>query len=206
MLTCEQFEILLADHIDGELVGAARAADRTAFEEHRASCASCALMAEDAESAVAFMEIAADVEVPQALTGRILEATQNGWEFKLRARGVRGWINRLFEPVLKPRVVMGAMMTMMSLTMLSRCAGDPHKPMTAADLDPVHIWASLDDRTHHLWDRTVKSYESMRLVYEIKSQLSEWKQQQAEEEEAAAEAKAKSKRLDQPVPTQEKTK
>ena len=204
MLTCEQFEILLADHIDGELTVAARAADRTAFEEHRAFCASCAALAEDAESAMAFLEIAADLEVPQALTGRILEATQNGWEFKLRARGVRGWINRLFEPVLKPRVVMGAMMTMMSLTMLSRCAGDPRKPMTAADLDPVHIWSSLDDRTHRLWDRTVKSYESMRLVYEIRSQLSEWKQQQAEEEEATAAARAKSHQIDQPV--QEKTK
>jgi hypothetical protein len=206
MLTCEQFEILLADYLDGELVGSGRAPDRTAFEEHVASCAACALMVEEVQSALAFIEVAADVEVPAALTGRILEATQNGWEFKLRARGVRGWINRLFEPVLKPRVVMGAMMTMMSLTMLSRCAGDPKKPMTAADLDPVRIWTSLDDRTHRLWDRTVKSYESMRLVYEIKSQLSEWKQQQAEEEEVAAEAKAKSHRIDQPVPIQEKTK
>jgi hypothetical protein len=199
MLTCEQFEILLADHIDGELNSSARAADRTAFEEHKAACAACALLAEEAESAVAFMEIAADVEPPPALTGRILEATQAGWEFKLRARGVRGWLNRLFEPVLKPRVVMGAMMTMMSLTMLSRCAGDPRKPLTAADLDPVRIWSSLDDRTHRLWDRTVKSYESMRLVYEIRSQLNDWKQQQAEADEAAAEDKAKSRRIDQPV-------
>ena len=94
---------------------------------------------------------------------------------------------------------MGAMMTMMSLTMLSRCAGDPRKPMTAADLDPVRLWTSLDDRTHRLWDRTVKSYESMRLVYEIKSQLSEWKQQQAEADEAAADAKANSRKIDQPV-------
>jgi hypothetical protein len=93
------------------------------------------------------------------------------------------------------------MMTMMSLTMLSRCAGDPRKPMTAADLDPVRLWTSLDDRTHRLWDRTVKSYESMRLVYEIKSQLSEWKQQQAEEDEAAADARANSRKIDQPVTT-----
>jgi hypothetical protein len=206
MLTCEQFEILLADHIDGELGSAARAEDRAAFEEHRATCGPCAELAEDAESAVAFMEIAAEVEVPPALAGKILEATHAGWEFKLRAGGIRGWINRLFAPVLKPRFVMGAMMTMMSLTMLSRCAGDPRKPMTAADLDPIRIWSSLDDKTHRLWDRTVKSYESMRLVYEIKSQLSEWKQQQAEEDEAAADQKANSRRVNQPVTptTQEK--
>ncbi len=107
---------------------------------------------------------------------------------------------KLFAPVLvKPRFVMGAMMTMMSLTMLSRCAGDPKKPLTAADLDPVRLWTSLDDRTHRLWDRTVKSYDSMRLVYEIKSQLSEWKQQQAEADEAAADARANSRKIEQPV-------
>jgi hypothetical protein len=141
------------------------------------------------------MDIAADVEPPQALTNKILEATHEGWEFKLRARGVRGWINRTFAPVLKPRFVMGAMMTMMSLTMLSRCAGDPNKPLTAKDLDPIQLWTSLDDRTHRLWDRTVKGYESMRVVYEIKTQLNDWKQQQAEADEAAADAHANSRRL-----------
>ena len=199
MLTCEQFEALLADQIDGELASPARADDRTAFERHLAECPACAQLAEDARSAVAFMEIAADVEPPPELTAKILEATHAGWEFKLRARGVRGWINRFFAPVLKPRFVMGAMMTMMSLTMLSRCAGDPRKPMTAADLDPVRLYSSLDDRTHRLWDRTVKSYESMRLVYEIRSQLNEWKQQQADADEAAADARANSRRLNKTV-------
>jgi hypothetical protein len=94
---------------------------------------------------------------------------------------------------------MGAMMTMMSLTMLSRCAGDPKKPLTAQDLDPVRIWSQLDDKTHRLWDRTVRSYESMRLVYEIRSQLNEWKQQQAEADDAAADAKAASRKIEQPA-------
>jgi hypothetical protein len=196
MLTCEQFEALLADHIDGELNSAARAADRTAFEQHLADCPACAELAQDAQNAVAFMDIAADIEPPPALTARILEATNSGWEFKLKARGIRGWINRALTPVLKPRFVMGAMMTMMSLTMLSRCAGDPKKPLTAADLDPVRLWVSLDDRTHRVWDRTVKSYESMRLVYEIRTQLNEWKKQQAEQDEAAADARANSRRID----------
>ncbi len=92
MLTCEQFETLLADYIDGELGSSARTADRTAFEEHLATCAECALLTEDAQSAVAFMGIAADVEPPQALSAKILEATHSGWEFKLRAKGVRGWV------------------------------------------------------------------------------------------------------------------
>jgi hypothetical protein len=60
----------------------------------------------------------------------------------------------------------------------------------------VRLWQSLDDRTHRLWDRTVKGYESMRLVYEIRMQLSEWKQQQEAAEETAAEERANSRRID----------
>jgi hypothetical protein len=185
---CEEFEILLADYIDS---GAASAE----FLSHLESCATCALLTEDAQGAVAFMEIAAEVEPPPALVGKILHATNSGWEFKLRAKGIRGWINRLFAPVLKPRFVMGAMLTMMSITMLSRCAGGPKNTLTAADLDPVRLWSSLDYKTNRLWDQTMKSYESMRLVYEIRTQLNEWKQQQSEADDAAADARANSRKL-----------
>ena len=199
MLSCEQFEILLADHLDGELAPPERASDRAAFEAHRASCRMCAELAEDTGSAVAFMEIAADVEPPPALMTKILHSTNAGWELKLRGRGIRGWINRTLAPVLRPRLVMGAMMTLMSVTMLSRCAGAPKKVLTAADLDPVRLWSSLDDRTHRMWDRTMKSYESMRLVYEIRNQINDWQQQQTDAEEAAVEASANSRKLNAPV-------
>jgi hypothetical protein len=36
----------------------------------------------------------------------------------------------------------------------------------------------------------------MRLVYEIRNQINDWKQQQAEAEEAAAEASANSRKVD----------
>ncbi len=186
---CEEFEILLADYIDSGTAS-------TEFLSHLESCAACALLTEDAQSAVAFMEIVAEVEPPPALAGKILQATNSGWEFKLRAKGIRGWINRLFAPVLKPRIVMGAMLTLMSITMLSRCAGGPKKTLTAADLDPVRLWTSLDDKANRLWDRTMKSYESMRLVYEIRTQLNEWKQQQTEAEDAAADTRANSRKLE----------
>jgi len=194
---CEEFEIQLADYIDGGTASAE-------FLSHLESCAACASLTEDAQSAVAFMEIAADVEPPPALVGKILHATNSGWEFKLRARGIRGWINRLFAPVLKPRFVMGAMLTMMSITMLSRCAGGPKNTLTAADLDPVRLWSSLDYKTNRLWDQTMKSYESMRLVYEIRTQLNEWKQQQSDADDAAADARANSRKLE-PDSVQEKS-
>lgn len=196
-MNCAEFEILLADALDGLLDAPARAAEKQAFLAHQSSCAACAEMAQDVAGAVHFMERAETPEPPRELITKILHQTNSGWELKLRSGGIRGWINRTFAPVLQPRIVMGAMMTVMSITMLSRCAGVPKQTLTPADLDPVRIWSALDDRTNRLWDRAVKSYESMRLVYEIRTQINDWNQQRAEEEEAAAEAKANSSRLDQ---------
>jgi hypothetical protein len=196
-MSCAEFEMLLADWIDGTLAVPARQSERAAFASHLDSCEACATLLEDATAAVAFMDRAADVEVPPALVSKILQATNSGWEFKLRGRGISGWINRTFAPVLRPRVVMGAMLTILSATMLTRCA--PNRTLTAADLDPVRLWTSLDDRTHRVWDRTVKSYESMRLVYEVKNQINDWTEQQRQEDEAAADARASKRQLKQPL-------
>jgi hypothetical protein len=196
-VSCAEFETLLADWIDETLATPAREAERAAFVRHLESCAACAALMEDASSAVAFMDRAADVEVPPVLVSKILHATNSGWEFKLRGKGLSGWINRTFAPVLRPRVVMGAILTLVSMTMLTRCA--PNHTLTAADLDPVRLWASLDDRTHRIWDRAVKSYESMRLVYEVKNQINDWTEQQRAEDEAAADARANKRQLNQPV-------
>jgi hypothetical protein len=194
MMNCAEFEVLLADSMDGALAAPGRESERDAFAQHLESCEACALMAKEVRSAVAFMELAAEAEPPRELVGKILQTTSSGWELKLRGKGIRGWINRAFAPVLKPRFVMGAMVTVMSLTMLTRCAGGK-STLTAADLDPVRLWSSLDSRGHRIWDRAVKDYESMRLVYEIRNQISDWNRQQAADEEAAAEAKANSRKI-----------
>jgi anti-sigma factor RsiW len=195
MINCAEFEVLLADSMDGALALPGREADRNAFAQHLESCEGCAAMAEEVRSAMAFMEVAAEPEPPQELVGRILHATNSGWQLKLRSPGVRGWINRALAPILQPRFVMGAMLTVMSMTMLTRCAGGSKSTLTAADLDPTRIWSQLDSRGHRVWDRAVKGYESMRVVYEIRNQISDWNTQQAADEEAAADAKANSRKL-----------
>lgn len=210
-MNCAEFEVLLADSMDGALDLPGREAERDAFAQHLASCTDCAAMAQEVQNALSFMERAAEPELPQPLIGKILHATHSGWELKTRSKGIRGWINRAFAPVLKPRFVMGAMLTFMSLTMLTRCAGGPKSTLTAADLDPVRLWSSLESRGHRIWDRAVKGYESMRVVYEIRTQIDDWNRQQAADEEAAADAKAKSRELSgaeagQPANTQNEKK
>jgi hypothetical protein len=193
MLSCAEFEELLADWLDDALSAPARTSEREAFLHHMKSCSACAALADDAQAALSFMDRTADVEVPPALYSKILQATNSGWEFKLRGKGFAGWINRAFAPVLRPRIVMGAMAFMLSATMLTRCT--PSHTMTAADLDPVHLWSALDDKAHHVWDRTVKSYESMRLVYEVKNQINDWAEQQKQQDEASADAKADQRQI-----------
>lgn len=218
MIDCGKFEILLADSLDGLLSQPGREQDRAAFHEHFQSCAACATLAGEAASAVAFMDMAAAVEPPTELVGKILFATNSGWELKLRDRGIRGWINRVFAPVLQPRLAMGAMVTLMSLTMLSRWAGgdfDNEKQgaptagvqagMTIADLNPVHVWAAFDSRSHRIWDRAVKGYESMRLVYEIRSQVEDWNEKSVAANNAADDEKARSREV-KPAPATSDTK
>jgi len=64
----------------------------------------------------------------------------------------------------------------------------PARQLRAADLAPAQVWAGLEDRVYRGWQRTVKYYESIKFVYQVRSRLQEWNQQQ-DEEQAAAERK-----------------
>ena len=183
-LTCTEFDALLCDYLDG----AVDARQKALLESHTAECAECAELARDAGAAIAFIDRTSEVDVPQQLVTKILYQIPTKMSGRLASRtGVRGWFNRLLEPVLQPRYVMGAMLTILSLAMMTRCAGAPDHPLNASDLDPVRLWTALDDRVHRTWERTVKTYESMRLVYEVQTRLREWKTQQPEDEAGLAE-------------------
>jgi anti-sigma-K factor RskA len=181
-MTCEDFDGLLCDYIDGTLP----AATRQIAEVHIGSCAACAELVRDSRFVLEFASRSEEVEPPKELFTKILnQVPQSG--LAAQVSNSQSWITRrfreVFSPVLQPRFVMGAMMTLLSLSMLTRCAGPPKHPLTASDLDPVRLWVSLDDKVERTWVRSVKAYESMRLVYEVQSRVSEWKQKQQEDEE-----------------------
>ncbi len=179
---CQACEAALCDYLDGALTEEVRAE----VELHLSQCAACAAFEQDIREGMGMLAEAEPLEAPPILVNKIL------FQIPSQATGLRGWLGRIFEPVLQPRVVMGAMMTVLSLAMMTRCAGAPSRPLTASDLDPVRVWASFDDRMHRTWDRTVKAYESMRVVYEVQTRVHEWRQQQEEQDAAAADAAAKS--------------
>jgi anti-sigma factor RsiW len=177
-MNCAEFEIRLADYLDGALDHPSKVEEKSALEAHRAECAACAELARDAGGAMAFMERAADVETPPEVVTRILFEITSG---PSRAQMKPSWTRRIFgkwlEPILQPRYAMGMAMTVLSFAMLGRFTGI-RRQLTPADLDPVKIWTSAEDRAQRVWERSVKYYENLRVVFEIQTQLKEWTDEQ----------------------------
>ena len=174
---CTDIELLLCDYVD-------RTLDRTqreAFEAHTHSCPACAELVADVTGAVDFVERCAVVEPPPELITRIIhELPVVRTEQKVR-RGFSAWLAQWLQPVLQPRFAMGMAMTILSFSMLGKFAG-PIQPIKPSDLDPVKVWAAVDDRAHRVWNNTVKYYESLKLVYEIQTRLREWNQEEEQEQ------------------------
>ena len=180
-MNCAELEVLICDYVDGTLPEA----ERLTVERHLSACAACAALVQDAAAAVRFMESAADVEPPPELMGRILADAHSGRHGRLGRSS--GWLSGIFHPMLRPRLVMSMAMTVFSFAMLARLLGMPQRQLQPSDLSPANVWAAVDDRVTRAWQRTVKFYESIRVVYQIQSRLREW---QDEQDRAAAEEAA----------------
>ncbi|HEY2845456.1 MAG TPA: zf-HC2 domain-containing protein [Bryobacteraceae bacterium] len=172
-MNCTDAEILLADYVDGTLHGE----PRSALEAHLAGCAACAGLARDSAAAVAFMERAAEVEAPPELVTRVLfELTAGSSRAVIRPSLARRLFGRWLEPVLQPRFAMGMAMTVLSFAMIGRFTHV--RQLTPSDLDPVKVWTAAEDRVARWYNRGVKYYDSLRVVYEIETRLKEWAEEQ----------------------------
>jgi anti-sigma factor RsiW len=186
-MNCAELEALLCDYVDETLPPGRK----TEVERHLAGCPGCGELARDAAAAVAFMCRVAPVEPPAELVTKILYSLPAARNAQARhSRGLSRLLGQLLQPMLQPRVAMGFAMTILSFSMLGRFAGISPRQLTADDLNPVKIWRVLDNRVHRAWDRSVKFYESLRLVYEIQTSLGEWAQEDQQRSAAAAEEKA----------------
>jgi len=173
-MTCADAEILICDY------ATLASSERFALERHLAGCPACAEMARDSAEALAFMERAAEVEPPPELVTRILfDAPWTKGQAKARRRSR---LAAMLSPLLAPRFVMGAAMTILSLSMLAR----PVRQIRLDDLEPAQVWAGLEDRAVRAWARTVKFYDNLKIVYDIQTTLREWQQQDEEMRPAAA--------------------
>ena len=170
-MTCADFEVLLCDYLDGTL----EPAQRRAIEEHQRQCAACAEFARDVQGAVAFLGSVPALDPPPELLTKITFGIPEGGQQK---KGWRSWFGGRLQPVLQPRFAMGMAMTILSFSMLGRVLGIEAQQLRPADLQPAKVWAAADDRIHRTWDRAVKYYENLRLVYEVQTRLREWTEQE----------------------------
>ncbi len=183
-MTCAELETLICDYVDGTLGPDAR----TTVEQHLKVCPNCAEMARDSAAAVSFMERAAEVEPPPELMTRLLFGSP--WaQAKTVSTGLRHWLRKVFHPLLQPRFAMGMAMTILSFAMLARFVA-PTRQLRASDLSPAKVWVGLENHVYRGWERTVKFYDSIKVVYQIQSKLREWQQQQEEEPKPAANGKS----------------
>jgi uncharacterized membrane protein YgcG len=125
------------------------------------------------------MERAAVVEPPPELVTRILfEVTQGASRTVVKpplARRLFGnTLGAWLEPVLQPRFAMGMATTLLSLAMLIR-----GRQLSIVDLNPVKLWNSTELQVSRAWERGVKNYENLRLVFEIQSRLKQWSEETA---------------------------
>jgi hypothetical protein len=175
-------ETLICDYVDGALAPDAR----TVVEQHLATCRGCAALTGDAQAAVRFMERAADVEPPPELMTRLLFGAP--WaQARTSSQGLGNWLRRILHPVMQPRFAMGMAMTILSFAMLAKFVA-PARQLRAQDLAPAKVWMGVEDGIYRAWTRTVKFYESLKVVYQIQTKLREWQQQQEEEPKPAAKA------------------
>jgi hypothetical protein len=175
-MTCAEFEVILSDYVDGNVT----VEQRRAVESHADVCVGCRELLRDVFQAVSFIESVEDVAPPPELITRIALQAPRG---RIREGGrSRGPLGRAFfnwlQPVLQPRFAMSLGMTILSFAMVGRCTGIRPQEIKSADLNPIVLWNNLEDKTFRTWDRTVKYYENLRLVYEVETRLNELRDQQ----------------------------
>ncbi|HWR53209.1 MAG TPA: zf-HC2 domain-containing protein [Bryobacteraceae bacterium] len=170
-MNCADLEILLCDYTDGTLQPDLRAE----FDTHVAQCAACAELARDVSAALGFIERVPPVEPPPELMTRILFELPAAHQARAKKPGgIRHLIQEWIQPIMQPRFAMGFAMTILSFSLLARFAGISPRQLTVNDLRPSNVVAAVDDRIYRVWQRTVKYYENIRLVYEVQTQLREW--------------------------------
>jgi anti-sigma factor RsiW len=175
-MNCADIEILLAEYVDGTLHRDAKSAVRG----HLETCAGCRELADDARLAVEFLGRVSEVEPPPELVTRILfEVTEGPSRTVVKAPLARRLFGKVLgswvEPMLQPRWAMGMGMAALAFFMLVPQV----RQVKPSDLNPVKIWSAVENRAGRTWERGVKSYENMQVVYQMETRLKQWNDEAA---------------------------
>jgi hypothetical protein len=187
-LTCEEWEAMLVDFLDGTLA----VGDPDSFHAHRQSCAACAEMFTQAGQGrewLSFLRV--EPEAPATLVGRILAQTSgteprpgmNGDLVPAAAVAIpvapvppfwrRGAMAFAGRQMAQPRLLMTAAMAFFSITLTLNMAGVRVSAIRMADLKPMALSSNLTKQYHLTSARVVRYYDNLRFVYEMEAQVRE---------------------------------
>ena len=190
---CNEFDLLLADALDGALTGAGL--DR--FQAHARSCKACGPLLAEADAGRNWLKGLTEVEPPVSLVANILASTTGVDTQRLRVT-VRApqprisWLERVqasLEPIWatirQPRFAMSFGMAFFALSVGLTVVG-----VKPADLRQVSLRPSAIRHTYYNTQaRVVRYYENVRIVYEVESRVREIKRNVAPAEPAPAKRK-----------------
>ena len=187
-LSCEEWEALLVDFLDGTLP----AAIAESFHSHRETCAGCAEMfAHSGQGREWLNFLRVEPPVPPVLVSKILAQT-SGAASVVSPRGElepvaevsipvtpvlpfwkRPWValgNRLMA---QPRLLMTAAMAFFSITLTLNMAGVRLSAIHLADLKPTTLTSNLNKQYYMATARVVRYYDNLRFFYEMEARVRE---------------------------------
>ena len=177
-LRCEEWEVLLAEALDGSLP----ADERAAFEVHSAECSACAQLLIQAKQGREWLEyLDGEPEVPFDMVERILGKTSGAAAGGPLALGgpvpIPVGSHVLGVPVRRwawdSRMMMTAAMAFFSIALTLNLAGVRLTNLRLADLTPANLETNLTRQFYGAEGSLVRYYDNLRLVYEVESKMRE---------------------------------
>lgn len=149
-MNCEHFEELISDYLEGRLP----AADRDAFEQHKASCMDCPGLLADVQQAITLCRAVPETAPPKHLAERILNATLG----ERRGFSLAGF----FAPAnlkrfLNPQFAVGLALVLCVFGLVTRMVGSDKSGEGGT---PQAVLTKLDIYTHKIYSEGVKLYNA----------------------------------------------
>lgn len=179
-LTCDEWEILLAEEVDGQL----SASNRAAFEAHGTECAVCAELLKRSQQGREWLHFLEDEPaIPAGMVERILGKTSGAAAGVPLAIGgsvaAHVPVHLLGVPLRRSmwdsRMMMTAAMAFFSLAltlnMALNLAGVRLTNLKLSDLTPASMEMNLTQQFYGAKKSVVQYYDNLRLVYEVESKM-----------------------------------
>jgi hypothetical protein len=192
-LRCEEWEVLLAEALDGLLP----AEDRAAFDAHGAECAVCAQLLTQAKRGQEWLQFLGDEpEAPADIVERILGKTSGmAAGGPLAASGVVPVavpVHVLGVPmrhVWDTRMMMTVAMAFFSIALTLNLAGVKVTNLKLSDLTPASMEMNLTRQFYGAKGSLVRYYDNLRLVYEVESRMRDLRKAEEMRQQAQPEQK-----------------